>query len=189
MSQNWSSFVADYNNEVFWGGLELLLQHNAEYCTWGPAVWHGAGREVVKVRWFFFPESALFTILQGEPENRDFDFFCALVNKQNQERAPGWAEKYTSRHEGKEIINIHGWINPVWLTCDWAKTNEEIAFALFFLFSKDIYKFCQKTIFSLAPVAAASGFFHGFSYFAICASFPKCLLLHSCWALPMPSLT
>lgn len=50
---------------------------------------HAAGREVIRVRWFFFPESALFTILQGEPENRDFDFFCALVTKKNQERTPG----------------------------------------------------------------------------------------------------
>ena len=49
---------------------------------------HAAGREVIRVRWFFFPESALFTILQGEPENRDFDFFCALVTKKKSGKDP-----------------------------------------------------------------------------------------------------
>ena len=61
------------------------------------------------------------------------------MNKQNWERAPGRAEEYSA--DMKETINIHGWIDPMWQSCDWAKTKEEIALLFFFFF----FFFLKKT--------------------------------------------
>lgn len=141
-----------HSNECLREGLRM--SHNPKH---SPGALHMtcSCKEVTKLRWSFFPKSALPTLPQWQPKGRHFGSFCAS-NKQNLGRAQ--AEQKKMLAEMKETINIRGCVGPAWRLCDCNKRKEGTAHFCFSLFPLLLLDSVRKQPSPLLPGAGCCSF-------------------------------